>query len=108
MPRRGDPAAVQPSGGRSFMRKLQSQGVHHVTFSVSRVTSLQAVTRLDERAIAHSCVKDRGFMASIYFRGPLGFLCELSSYRCEPPAAVTHVEVLTAAHKIRVERGDPN
>jgi catechol 2,3-dioxygenase-like lactoylglutathione lyase family enzyme len=82
--------------------------VHHIAFSVSRVTFLQAVTRLDERGISHSGVKDRGFMDSIYFRDPLGLLCELSSYRFEPPADVTHVEVLTAAHKIRVERGDPN
>ena len=35
-------------------------------------------------------------------------MCELSSYRFEPPAGVTHVDVLTEAHKIRVERGDPN
>jgi catechol 2,3-dioxygenase-like lactoylglutathione lyase family enzyme len=82
--------------------------VHHIAFSVSRVTFLQAVIRLDERGIAHSGVKDRGFMDSIYFRDPLGFLCELSSYRFEPPAGMTHVEVLMAAHKIRVARGDPN
>ena len=60
--------------------------VHHIAFSVSRVTFLQAVTRLDERGISHSGVKDRGFMDSIYFRDPLGLLCELSSYRFEPPA----------------------
>ena len=82
--------------------------VHHIAFSVSRVTFLQAVARLDERGISHSGVKDRGFMDSIYFRDPLGLLCELSSYRFEPPAGMTHVDVLTAAHKIRVERGDPN
>jgi catechol 2,3-dioxygenase-like lactoylglutathione lyase family enzyme len=82
--------------------------VHHVAFSVSRVTFLQAVERLDERRIAHSGVKDRGFMDSIYFRDPLGFLIELSSYRFEPPAGATHVDVLTEAHRLRVERGDPN
>jgi catechol 2,3-dioxygenase-like lactoylglutathione lyase family enzyme len=82
--------------------------VHHIAFSVSRVTFLQAVIRLDERGIAHSGVKDRGFMDSIYFRDPLGFLCELSSYRFEPPGGMTHVEVLMAAHKIRIARGDPN
>jgi catechol 2,3-dioxygenase-like lactoylglutathione lyase family enzyme len=82
--------------------------VHHIAFSVSRVTFLQAVARLDERRVSHSGVKDRGFMDSIYFRDPLGFLCELSSYRFEPPAGMTHVDVLMAAHKLRVERGDPN
>ena len=88
---------------------VREQGsVHHIAFSVSRVTFLQAVDRLDERGIAHSGVKDRGFMDSIYFRDPLGFLCELSSYRFEPPAGMTHVDVLMAAHWIRVERGDPN
>jgi catechol 2,3-dioxygenase-like lactoylglutathione lyase family enzyme len=82
--------------------------VHHIAFSVSRVTFLQAVARLDERGISHSGVKDRGFMDSIYFRDPLGLLCELSSYRFEPPASLTHVDVLMEAHKIRVSRGDPN
>jgi catechol 2,3-dioxygenase-like lactoylglutathione lyase family enzyme len=82
--------------------------VHHIAFSVSRATFLQAVERLDERGISHSGVKDRGFMDSMYFRDPLGLLVELSSYRFEPPAGSTHAEVLTAAHKIRVKRGDPN
>ena len=82
--------------------------VHHIAFSVSRVTFLQAVQRLDERGIAHSGAKDRGFMDSIYFRDPLGFLCELSSYRFEPPAGMTHVDVLMEAHKLRVARRDPN
>jgi glyoxalase family protein len=53
-------------------------------------------------------VKDRGFMDSIYFRDPLGLLIELASYRFEPPAGVTHTEVLTEAHRLRVARGDPN
>ena len=66
------------------------------------------IERLDERQIRHSGVKDRGFMDSIYFRDPLGFLCELSSYRFEPPAGRTHSEVLLAAHHIRVARGDYN
>jgi len=82
--------------------------VHHIAFSVSRVTFLQAVARLDERGIEHSGVKDRGFMDSIYFRDPLGLLCELSSYRFEPPAGMTHVDVLMQAHKLRVARKDPN
>ena len=82
--------------------------VHHIAFSVSRVTFLQAVARLDERGISHSGVKDRGFMDFIYFRDPLGLLIELASYRFEPPAGATHADVLMEAHKLRVARGDPN
>jgi catechol 2,3-dioxygenase-like lactoylglutathione lyase family enzyme len=82
--------------------------VHHIAFSVSRATFLQAVERLDERGIPHSGVKDRGFMDSIYFRDPLGLLIELSSYRFEPPDGMTHVDVLMEAHRLRVARGDPH
>ncbi|MBJ7328307.1 MAG: VOC family protein [Solirubrobacteraceae bacterium] len=82
--------------------------VHHVAFSLSNATFRQAVERLDERGITHSGVKDRGFMDSIYFRDPLGLLVELASYRFEPPAGVSHAEVLLAAHRIRVERDDYN
>ena len=82
--------------------------VHHIAFSVSRVTFLQAVERLDERVIKHSGVKDRGFMDSIYFKDPLGLLIELASYRFEPPAGFTHADVLMEAHKLRVARGDYN
>src|SRR5664279_3923073 len=82
--------------------------VHHIAFSLSRATFLQAVERLDERQIRHSGVKDRGFMDSIYFEDPLGLLIELASYRFEPPAGHTHAEVLLVAHRIRVERGDYN
>jgi catechol 2,3-dioxygenase-like lactoylglutathione lyase family enzyme len=82
--------------------------VHHLAFAVSHATFAQAVERLDERRIAHSGVKDRGFMDSIYFRDPLGQLIELASYRFEPPAGYLHGEVLLEAHKIRVARGDYN
>lgn len=82
--------------------------VHHIAFSVSRVTFLQAVKRLDERQIKHSGVKDRGFMDSIYFEDPMGLLIELASYRFEPPAGFTHADVLFEAHHIRVARGDYN
>ena len=47
-------------------------------------------------------------MASIYFTDPLGLLIELASYRFEPPAGHTHADVLRAAHRIRVKRGDYN
>jgi catechol 2,3-dioxygenase-like lactoylglutathione lyase family enzyme len=82
--------------------------VHHIAFSVSRVTFLQAVQRLDARGITHSGVKDRGFMDSIYFRDPLGLMIELASYRFEPPAGMTHADVLMRAHHLRVARGDAN
>ena len=82
--------------------------VHHVAFALSAATFRQAVARLDARGIDHSGVKDRGFMDSIYFRDPLGLLIELASYRFEPPAGVTHVDVLTEAHRLRVGRGDPH
>jgi catechol 2,3-dioxygenase-like lactoylglutathione lyase family enzyme len=80
--------------------------VHHIAFAVSRATFSQAVHRLEERGIANSGVKDRGFMDSIYFRDPLGQLIELACYRFEPPAGVLLGEVLLEAHKIRVARGD--
>src|SRR3954470_4408431 len=82
--------------------------VHHVAFSLSQATFAQTVERLDERGIRHSGVKDRGFMESIYFNEPLGLLIELASYRFEPPVGFSHAEVLLAAHRIRVERGDYN
>jgi glyoxalase family protein len=82
--------------------------VHHVAFNVSNAMFRQAAERLDERGVKHSGVKDRGFMDSIYFREPLGLLIELASYRFEPPAGRTHADVLLAAHRLRVERGDYN
>lgn len=82
--------------------------VHHLAFAVSQATFAQTVERLDERGIHHSGVKDRGFMDSIYFSDPLGLLIELAAYRFEPPAGHTHADVLLAAHRIRVDRGDYN
>ncbi|MBC7282447.1 VOC family protein [Hoeflea sp.] len=80
--------------------------VHHLAINVSRASFSQAVERLDERGIRHSGVKDRGFMDSIYFTDPLGFLIELASYRFEPPAGSSHAEVLFEAHKLRLAAGD--
>jgi catechol 2,3-dioxygenase-like lactoylglutathione lyase family enzyme len=82
--------------------------VHHIAFAVSHATFAQVVARLDERGIPHSGPKDRGFMDSIYFRDPLGLLCELASYRFEPPVGFTHAQVLLEAHRLRVARGDYN
>jgi catechol 2,3-dioxygenase-like lactoylglutathione lyase family enzyme len=82
--------------------------VPHLAFAMSQATFAQAVTRLDERGITHSGVKDRGFMDSIYFTDPLGLLIELASYRFEPPAGHTHADVLLKAHRLRVDRDDYN
>jgi catechol 2,3-dioxygenase-like lactoylglutathione lyase family enzyme len=82
--------------------------VHHLALALSQATFAQTVERLDERGIEHSGVKDRGFMDSIYFTDPLGLLIELASYRFEPPAGLTHADVLLEAHRIRVGRGDYN
>lgn len=79
--------------------------VHHIAFSVSQATFWQITDRLDDRKIKHSGIKDRGFMDSIYFRDPLGLLIELASYRFEPPAGLSHVDVLRRAHKLRVAAG---
>ncbi len=82
--------------------------VHHVALAISKATFDLVAERLDERGIAHSGVKDRGFMDSIYFDDPLGLTIELAAYRFEPPVGVTHAEVLLEAHKLRVARGDRN
>ena len=85
------------------------QGVgnlHHIAFTVSRATYLQVAQRLNERGVTHSGEVDRGFMYSIYFRDPLGFLIELANYKFEPPAGASHAEVLLEAHLLRVARGD--
>ena len=80
--------------------------VHHLALNVSRATYTQVAARLAERGIANSGEVDRGFMYSIYFRDPLGFLIELANYKFEPPAGCTHAEVLLEAHLLRVARGD--
>ncbi|MDX1539826.1 MAG: VOC family protein [Geminicoccaceae bacterium] len=82
--------------------------VHHIAFSVSRASFVQAAARLDARGVRHSGPVDRGFMDSLYFRDPLGLLVELSSYRFEPPSGHGHADVLMEAHRIRTARGDPH
>lgn len=82
--------------------------VHHIAFTVSRAVYTQVKTRLAERNIKNTGDVDRGFMDSIYFRDPLGFLIELACYKFEPPAGYSHAEVLLEAHLIRTARGDYN
>ena len=80
--------------------------VHHIAFDVSSASFSQIIERLEERGIAHSGSKDRGFMDSIYFHDPLGQLIEIASYRFTPPIGATHADVLREAHLIRLELGD--
>lgn len=96
--RKPDPARTSTEPG----------AVHHLAINLSKATFSQAVERLDERGIKHSGVKDRGFMDSIYFKDPMGFLIELAAYRFEPPTGATYADVFIEAHRIRVERGDYN
>ncbi len=80
--------------------------VHHIAFNISKATYRRAIEKLDQAGIKHSGNKDRGFMDSIYFREPLGFLIELACYCFEPPRGMTHTDVLHQAHLLRVERDD--
>jgi hypothetical protein len=82
--------------------------LHHIAFSVSRASFMQAAKRLAERGVDHSGEVDRGFMDSLYFRDPLGQLYELSSYKFDPPPGSSHAEVLYEAHILRTQRGDYN
>ena len=82
--------------------------VHHLAFNLSRATFSQVVTRLEDRGIDHSGVKDRGFMDSIYFNDPMGLLIELACYRFEPPLGCSHADVMIQAHRLRLVRGDYN
>ena len=79
--------------------------VHHLAFAVSKAVFDQVPGRLDARGIAHSGVKDRGFMDSIYFTDPLGLLIELACYRFEVPEGHRLADVMIAAHRIRVAEG---
>jgi catechol 2,3-dioxygenase-like lactoylglutathione lyase family enzyme len=82
--------------------------IHHLAFAVSRATFTQAAQRLDERGIQHTGEIDRGIFHSIYFRDPLGQRIELACYKFEPPAGITHSQVLFEAHRLRVAEGAYN
>ena len=94
--RKPDPSRVSTSPGC----------VHHLALSLSQATFRQVVERLDERGIDHSGVKDRGFMDSIYFRDPNGQLLEMACFKFVPPEGHTLADVLSIAHRLRVEAGD--
>ena len=82
--------------------------VHHIAIDVSSASFSQIIERLEERKIAHSGPKDRGFMDSIYFRDPLGLLIEIASYRFAPPDGTTHADVLKEANLVRLKNKDYN
>lgn len=80
--------------------------VHHIAYEVTRETFERAVEGLEGIGYPNTGKVDRGFMDSCYFRDPNGFLIELSVYKFTPPPGKTVSDVLGAAHRIRVERGD--
>jgi glyoxalase family protein len=49
---------------------------------------------------------DRGFMDSIYFRDPNGQLLEMACFKFIPPEGHTYADVLSIAHRMRVEAGE--
>jgi catechol 2,3-dioxygenase-like lactoylglutathione lyase family enzyme len=79
--------------------------VEHIAFNVSRATFQQAPARLRERGIEF-IERDRGFMDSIYLKDANGLKVELACYKFETPSGFRDADVLTTAHRVRVERGD--
>ena len=82
------------------------RAVHHLAFEVSQAVSIHLPEKLDSLGIAHSGLKDRGFMTSLYFREPLGLLIELAAYKFSTPKGISRARVLFEAHRIRVTAGD--
>lgn len=80
--------------------------LHHLAFNVSRATYLEIARRLNERGIDNTGEIDRGFMDSIYFRDPNGQLLEMACYKFETPAGYSSADVLAAAYRLRLARGD--
>lgn len=80
--------------------------LHHIAFTVSRATYTQVMGRLKELGIENTGPIDRGFMDSIYFRDPNGQLLEMACFKFVPPEGYTVADVLSTAHRLRVERGD--
>src|SRR5512140_476924 len=80
--------------------------LHHLAFNVSRATYTQVAARLNELGIENTGNIDRGFMDSIYFRDPNGQLLEMACFKFTPPQGCTIADVLSTAHRIRVEAGD--
>lgn len=79
--------------------------LHHIAFTVSHVTYTQIAQRLHDHGIQNTGPIDRGFMDSIYFRDPNGQLLEMACYKFEPPQGCTIADVLSLAHRLRVDAG---
>jgi catechol 2,3-dioxygenase-like lactoylglutathione lyase family enzyme len=82
--------------------------LHHLAFTVSRATYSQVAARLNELGIANTGPIDRGFMDSIYFRDPNGQLLEMACFKFVPPQGFTIADVLSMAHRLRLQSGDYN
>ena len=80
--------------------------LHHLAYTVSRATYTQVAARLKELGIENTGPIDRGFMDSIYFRDPNGQLLEMACFKFTPPEGYTMTDVLSTAHRLRVENGD--
>ena len=79
--------------------------VEHLAFNVSRATFRRIPDRLRERGIEF-IERDRGFMDSIYLKDPNGLKVELACYKFETPEGFRDADVLVAAHRLRLDRGD--
>lgn len=100
---------VRPSRVNDPAPNPQNIGnLHHLAFTVSRATYTQVARRLEELGIENTGPIDRGFMDSIYFRDPNGQLLELACFKFVPPEGYTVADVLSVAHRRRVESGDYN
>jgi len=80
--------------------------LHYIAYTVSRATYTQVAARLKELGIENTGPIDRGFMDSIYFRDPNGQLLEMACFKFTPPDGYTMADVLSTAHRLRVENGD--
>jgi catechol 2,3-dioxygenase-like lactoylglutathione lyase family enzyme len=98
---------VRPTRTNDPAPNPQSIGnLHHIAFTVSRATYTQVAARLQELGIPNTGPIDRGFMDSIYFRDPNGQLLEMACFKFVPPQGYTYADVLSTAHRLRVEKGD--
>jgi glyoxalase family protein len=82
--------------------------VHHIAYVVSREVFARAESGLEAAGYANTGRVDRGFMDSLYFRDPNGSLIELAFYKFTAPEGHTNADVLAAAHRIRMDQGDPD
>ena len=80
--------------------------LHHMAFAVSHAVYTQVAQRLNDRGIWNTGPIDRGFMDSIYFRDPNGQLLEMACFKFIPPEGHTYADVLSVAHRLRMEKGD--